>query len=178
MKRELKVSKLDAAKRQLETTIRLYFSDGDPVSIHTLTAAAYNVLRDVTKQKGGEPMLIKSQILDYVKPEHHKMIKEKVAEAENFFKHADRDHDATLDFNPEMSELLLIDACAQYKKLAGEEPPLFVIFRVWFIANYPDVFIFTDEFKKALKDHIPSMLQTGRAGFFSTILPIVMKISG
>jgi hypothetical protein len=43
--REFKVSKLDAAKRQLETVIRLYFSNGDPVSIHTLTAAAYNVLR-------------------------------------------------------------------------------------------------------------------------------------
>jgi hypothetical protein len=33
--KEFKVSKLDAAKRQLETAIRLYFSDGDPVSIHT-----------------------------------------------------------------------------------------------------------------------------------------------
>lgn len=58
--REFKVSKLDAAKRQLGTAIRLYFSDGDPVSIHTLTAAAYNILRDVTKQKGVELMLVKA----------------------------------------------------------------------------------------------------------------------
>jgi hypothetical protein len=58
--KEFKVSKLDAAKRQLETAIRLYFSDGDPVSIHTLTAAAYNILRDVTKQKGVELMLVKA----------------------------------------------------------------------------------------------------------------------
>jgi hypothetical protein len=177
VKREFKVSKLDAAKRQLETTIRLYFSDGDPVSIHTLTAAAYNVLRDVTKQKGAEPMFIKGQMLDYVKPEYHKMIVGKVTEAENFFKHADRDHDATLDFNPDMSELLIIDACAQYKKLAGEEPPLFVIYRVWFTANYPDVFIFADEFKRALQSNAPSIVQMGRAQYFSTMLPLAMRIS-
>ena len=58
--KEFKVSKLDAAKWQLETAIRLYFSDSDPVSIHTVTAAAYNILRDVTKQKGVELMLVKA----------------------------------------------------------------------------------------------------------------------
>ena len=39
MMKNITVSKLDAAKRQLETVIRLYFFDGDPVSIHTLTSA-------------------------------------------------------------------------------------------------------------------------------------------
>jgi hypothetical protein len=42
---------------------------------------------------------------------------------------------------------MIIDACSQYKKLAGEEPPLFVIYRSWFTANHPDAFIFADEFK-------------------------------
>jgi hypothetical protein len=41
--KKLKISKLDAAKRQLEVAIRLYFYFGDPVAIHTLTAAAYNI---------------------------------------------------------------------------------------------------------------------------------------
>ena len=178
MNREFKVSKLEAAKRQLETVIRLYFSNGDPVSIHTLTAAAYNILHDVTKQKGAEPMVIKGQMLDYAKPEYRQMIKGKVSEAENFFKHADRDHEATLDFNPDMSDLLIIDACAQYKKLAGEEPPLFVIYRIWFTANYTDAFIFPDEFKKALNVNAPSIVQMGRAQYFSTVLPLIMHIAG
>ena len=174
--KEFTVSKLDAAKQQLETAIRLYFSDGEPVSIHTLTAAAYNILRDVTKHKGLEPMLIKGQMLDYVIPEYRKMIAEKTVEAENFFKHADRDHEATLDFNPDMSEFLIIDACAQYKKLAGEEPPLFLIYRVWFTANRPDFFIFADEFKKVLKTNAPSIVQMGRAQYFSMVLPFVVNI--
>ena len=53
---KLTIPKLDAAKRQLETAIRLYFSSADPVAVHTLTAAAYNVIRDVTAKLGAEPM--------------------------------------------------------------------------------------------------------------------------
>lgn len=166
------VSKLDAVKRQLDTAIRLYFSDGDPVSIHTLTAAAYNILRDISEKKATDPMLIKTRMLDYVRPEHHKEIIAKINEAENFFKHADRDHDVALDFNPEMTELLIIDACAQYKKLTSEEPPLFIIYRVWFTANHPDAFILADEFKEALK---ASIVQMERAQYFSLMLPLVMR---
>lgn len=56
---EFRVAKLDAAKRQLETAIRLYFASADPVSIHTLTAAAYQLLLDLNKKAGGEPMFMK-----------------------------------------------------------------------------------------------------------------------
>jgi hypothetical protein len=178
VKREFKISKLDAAKRQLETAIRLYFSNDDPVSIHMLAAAAYNVLHDVTKQRGADPMIIKGHMLEMVKPEYKKMIIEKVNEAENFFKHADRDHEATLDFNPDMTDMRLIDACAQYSKLAGEEPPLFVIYRVWFTLKYPEAFILVDELKKALEANATSIVQMGRSQYFSYMLPLIMRIAG
>ena len=35
---KITVTKLDAARRQLRTAIRLWFEEGDPVSIHTLAA--------------------------------------------------------------------------------------------------------------------------------------------
>ena len=56
MEQTIIVAKLDAAKRQLETAIRLYFSNGDPISIHTLAGAAYNIVWDVNKKRGGSPM--------------------------------------------------------------------------------------------------------------------------
>ena len=42
-----KVPKLDAAKRQLRTGIILFFEDADTVSVHTLTSAAQELLRDL-----------------------------------------------------------------------------------------------------------------------------------
>jgi hypothetical protein len=173
MTQPFEISKIDAAKRQLKTAIKLYFSDSDSVSMHTLTTAAYNVLRDITKQRGVDPMLIKGHMLELVKPEYKKMIMEKINEAENFFKHADRDHEATTKFNPDMTELYLIEACA---KLTGEEPPLFLVYRVWFMANHPDVFLFPEEFNKMLRTSAPSIVQMGRAEFIRTALPVVMNI--
>jgi hypothetical protein len=115
-------------------------------------------------------------MLEMVKPEHKKMIIEKVNEAENFFKHADRDHRATLSFNPDMTELHMIDACAQYSKLTGEQPPLLIIYRAWIIANQPDLFIVSDELKRTLRADTTSIAKMGRAQFFSTYLPIMSTV--
>lgn len=46
------VTKLNAAGRQLNTAIRLLLGDDDLLSIHTLTAAAYRILRDLQKARG------------------------------------------------------------------------------------------------------------------------------
>ena len=36
---ELLITKLEAACRQLNTAVRLYFFEADPISVHTLAAA-------------------------------------------------------------------------------------------------------------------------------------------
>jgi len=46
------LNKLGAAKRQLNTAIRLFFARDDEVAIHTLGAAAYRILRDLKAQSG------------------------------------------------------------------------------------------------------------------------------
>lgn len=69
MQKLLKISKLDAAKRQLETVIRMYFNSGDPVSIHTLAAAGYNLIRDINSNRGGTSMIVKDCISEHVKPD-------------------------------------------------------------------------------------------------------------
>jgi len=176
MKKSIVLSKLDAAKRQLETVIRFYFSNGDPVSIHTLTAAAYNVIHDVNEKRCGTPMLVKDQIIDHVKPEYQKMFRDKLNKAENFFKHADRDHKTTLDFNPDQSEILILDACSQYYKLTGEFPPLFLIYRGWFMANDPNLFNLPEEQKRLFATSVTPVLDLGRLGYFNMMLPLVMGI--
>jgi hypothetical protein len=48
---KITVTKIDAAKRQLRTAIRLWFEDGDPVSIHALAFAAYEIAHVVSKKR-------------------------------------------------------------------------------------------------------------------------------
>ena len=86
MNMELFISKLDAARRQLESAIFLYFNEADPVSIHTLTAAAYNILKDLSAKRIGSAMFVKGLILNFIKEEYRDEMHKKIYEAENFFK--------------------------------------------------------------------------------------------
>ena len=172
---KLTISKLDAAKRQLETVIRLYFAHGDPVSIHTLTSASYNVIRDVNKNRGGTPLLAKDQFLDYIKQGHEKEVRDLINAAENFFKHADRDHDATLDFNPKQSEFLILEACGTYWKLTGEFPPLFRVYQTWFVAHNERLFNFPDHDRYAITKSAKEVTKLSKEQFFSPALAAAMR---
>lgn len=52
LKRALQISKLAAAQRQLDAAIRMFFQREDELAIHTLTAAAFQILRDLAKKRG------------------------------------------------------------------------------------------------------------------------------
>jgi len=177
MKKKLIISKLDAAKRQLETVVRLYFSNGDPVSMHTLTAATYNVIRDINKIEGGKPMLAKDGFMDYIKEGHEKEVWDLINKAENFFKHADRDHKETLEFNPDQSELLILEACEVYYKLSGEFPPLFKLYQGWFIANHQNLFNFPEEQKRMISMSAQDVINLGRGRYFDLVLPLISRIN-
>jgi hypothetical protein len=76
---EMKLSKLDVARRQLETAITLYFHESDPVSIHTLTAAAHGVLRDLSRVHEQGNRMMTDFIPDYVPPEVKPEFRERIA---------------------------------------------------------------------------------------------------
>lgn len=175
MAASLTISKLDAAKRQLETVIRMYFNSGDPVSLHTLTAAAYNVVRDINEKRGGNPMLMKERIFEFVKSEQQKLLRDKINEAENFFKHADRDHDVTLEFHPASTEFLILDACSKYIELSGEFPPLFQIFNGWMMITHQEIFTLPEDQQRRLREAAQTFTEIGKAAYFNDMLPLVMK---
>lgn len=175
MRQSLTISKLDATKRQLETAIQLYFHQGEPVSIHTLVSAAYNIIRDINERRGGTKMVVKEQLFEYVKPEMHREFHDLLHRAENFFKHADRDHDATLEFSPAESEVLIWDACTKYWELTTEQPPLFQIFRGWFMSTHQNLFSLPEDMQRKLAEASKLTTEGGRLGYFKLMLPTVMK---
>ena len=88
------ISKLDAARRQLRTAMTLWFGEGDPVSIHTLANAAYEVIHVISKKRNKyrHDLLFDSDLIkDEYRGEFNKLIKK----PGNFFKHAKDDFDDT-----------------------------------------------------------------------------------
>jgi hypothetical protein len=60
-----KISKIEAACRQLNTAIKLWFADGDLVSIHTLACSAHQIVHDINRQKGGREMNIAARQIEF-----------------------------------------------------------------------------------------------------------------
>jgi hypothetical protein len=99
------VSKMDVARRQLQTAIQLWFTDGDPISIHTLAAAAYEIIHAISKKRNPNrrDLLFDSLI---VKEEYRGIWAKIIKEPANFFKHAKRDIEDTtvFEYNPKLVE--------------------------------------------------------------------------
>jgi hypothetical protein len=98
--KKVRVSKLEAARRQLDCAIQLWFLDGDEVSIHTLAAAAHQIIHDIKAHHREKRELLYDT--SRVKPEHRKEWIRLLKESANFFKHADSDSDPAtqIQFSP------------------------------------------------------------------------------
>jgi len=88
------VSKELAARGQLETVIMLWFHYADPVSIHTLAAAAQGILQDVA---GKNHKLSHMRIWVKNFPAD---VQRKLRDPQNFFKHAYRDRSRVRAYQP------------------------------------------------------------------------------
>lgn len=171
MAKEIVIGKLEAARRQLETAVTLYFNDKDAVSIHTLTAAAHNVLADLRAKQGkGAAETMRALLEAHVKEESKKFLMDRFHEAENFFKHADRDSDKQLLFNTEQTELMLWDALVYYRTLTGEAHPIFLTFNSWFMINHVDLFTLPPQDKEPYLDIARAMRELPKPKFLAEVL--------
>jgi hypothetical protein len=171
---EMKISKLDAAKRQLETAVRLYFSEADPVSIHTLSAAAHSLLSDVNKSRAGVPMLTES-LLQNVRRDKVDEAKRRLSAAANFFKHADRDPEEVHAFNPAQTEILLFDACFKYKDLTSEVVPTLAVYQAWFWLG-PGADLVDVTQTKVIQRARAVFPGATRGSFYAKVLPMVSTL--
>src|SRR5437899_619463 len=87
---KITVTKLEAARRQIETAIDLWFHDGDPVSIHTLVGAAHRVVHDIAERQGSGAILLDTKRLTEWGYDAQ-AFKKALRESETFFKHARKD---------------------------------------------------------------------------------------
>lgn len=134
MKRDkFKVTKLEAARRQLRTAIRLWFADGDPVSIYSLAYAAHEVIHTLHKKRGGTHGLVFDS--PALTKKGQDAITQGVKNWGNFFKHADRDPDGEIEFNPHFAEMMMLASSTTLhtltKELGAEESGL----HFWVLAH-------------------------------------------
>ena len=74
-----------------------------------------------------------------------------------------------VDFNPEVNEFLIYDACMKYEQLTGEFVPYFRIFGGWFVSGHLDVFNSEPKFSEFIKIR---QRFVSKSDFFSAMLSV------
>ena len=160
------ITKIDAARRQAESAITMWFFDADPVSIHTLSSAALGVLHDLG-ERVGEPAMTFNPL--YFKADKFEEWKSAAKRAQNFFKHADRKNDpiAVHEFRPSGNEFLLSDCVDTYTRVTAERTAVMSVFWTYFMLHHPKYFI------SVTVEQMPIELRSlQKAQFFQEALPV------
>jgi hypothetical protein len=133
----IKITKMDAVHRQINAAIRMWFANEDPVAIHTVVAAAHELLHTLFKRAGFKGMLFDSPaIKDKSRAEFAKAVKRPAT----FFKHSQRDPDAILEFDPAVNGLLLMYCARGLDQMNERKTIELVAFGWWLWLHEPDLY--------------------------------------
>jgi len=132
----LTLDKATVARRQLATGIRLQFDAGDPVSIFTLAANAWEIIDTLCRLE--DVPSFSNDMREHV-PESKELKRDYVnSPFRNFFKHADHDPEAVLTgFSEFDCDHMLYMGTEDYIRLKRRSPIEFQIFQLWYLALYP-----------------------------------------
>lgn len=149
------ITKIEAAERQLDTAIKLFFENVDHLSCYTLAAASREITDDLCDKRKheiyrselarlGDPQKVRLSFRDeleiLIKPEHLKEAMRLFKKTQNFLKHADKDHDQDLDdFSIKELSFVISFAIKNFVLLEKKWSPAMATFFYWFIAVNPDL---------------------------------------
>jgi hypothetical protein len=115
----MKISKLDAATRQLDVAIDLFLSKKDPLAVITLAGAAEEILGVLVKNSGKANMVDALKDLDkkVTGGRDFKILNNEINGLRNALKHANNPDEDFIDFDEDAPVAYLMRAIVNYNKL-------------------------------------------------------------
>ncbi len=124
----MKLTKIDVAEAQIRAAVRMFFDGEHPVPVYTLANAAREIVATIGDQIDVETV---QQELANARGVTVKELLRPLVGTANFFKHADRDANATLDFDENDAEVALQLACHDFGRITGGMPVEAQIYEAW-----------------------------------------------
>ena len=172
------ITKMEAAHRQLCVAIRLWLEDGDQIAIHSLAAAAHQIIHDLNRRKKGPALLFDTNLIP---KEHRQPFVTALKSASWFMKHADRGRTGAakeFDFDPGWNIHLIMFSIFGIKYLGEEFTVEEVAFERWHALNNPHLMtdegreLFAKVFLVDTADHLRSV---PKRNFFEGVLDLLRK---
>jgi len=115
----LRLNKIDVAEAHIVAAVKLFFENGHPASVYTLASAAREILTTLGIKQGIETLL--HQMAKW----KGETLKEQIDKAHvfaNFFKHANKDPTAIVEFPEDEVDGILFIACHDFGRITGGLP--------------------------------------------------------
>ncbi|MGA2463024.1 MAG: hypothetical protein ABSH06_01550 [Thermodesulfobacteriota bacterium] len=162
------ISKIDIACRHLDTAITLWFQESDPISIHLLACASHQIISDIIHHRGGSDPLFDSP---YIKPGCRSDAIYAFHKHYNFFKHANRDPEAVIEFNSSAPQYSILNSILSLEQLNIKHNLLQTSFFLYFGFHHPELMEadFFKSFGKGFNIDILPELNLSRREFFEAL---------
>lgn len=145
---KIKITKVESVIRQLDQAIELFFFEKDVISCLTLIGASRVILINLS-----EHAWTHSWMQWVIKPERRAEFERIMRKEQNFFKHAEKDWFADIEFDTKKIELLLIDAIIIYEQLPECKCTKNMLkFQMYFLVHNPD--LVDEEKRKVLMEYL------------------------
>jgi hypothetical protein len=117
-----RLTKLEAAQRQLDTAATLFVAHGDALSAHTLAGAAEEILGKLVERAGGSNMM--NRMEEALRQRRGASItiqslSELVNDSRNQLKHANRPQEESFEYEDEDAVVMIFRALVNYQLATG-----------------------------------------------------------
>jgi len=132
----IKIEELEAARRITDLAIKLHFSQGDPVGVHTLTVTAYRILRRHGQEKNLPDIV--PEYLDLIHQTNRHLFWTSLSCLDPVsLKTPNSSQSPFWELAIEITDLLLFICCALYRMLDNQHTHEMRIFIIWYKAISP-----------------------------------------
>jgi hypothetical protein len=138
----MKLHKKEIAKRQIETALELFFSNGDLLSVITLAGAGEEIMGKLLSRVGKKSMMDHLVALDKkltVSGRDLTIVNEEVNGIRNSLKHANNPSEDEIEFDSDHAIAMLARAVANYTSLGCVPTDKMLQFYKHLKSLYPDV---------------------------------------
>lgn len=125
------ISKIEAATSLLDSAIRMWFNKEEFPAVTVVAFSAYQIIDNLLKNRSPHSYGFLLAEL-YIRSEYQKVYVDRMKKEYNYFKHADRDGDDNLIYNPNILEFVLFEAIVEYNELTHSPTRLHKIFYTFF----------------------------------------------
>ena len=135
------------------------------MAIHTLASASHEIIHTLFKRKGLKNLMFDA---DVIRDEYRGEFGKFMRKAATFFKHAQRDPDAELDFDPRLNELLLLMSAFGLERM---KVPLGIpeaALMNWYHLHFPEFFSENVFAERLPPESLEELRQIPKREFFET----------